>query len=191
MGIKKPSWKKIWKFWKVIVGTIFFIGAIITIATNWDFVLNRLSFLGNLFVRIFAPLSNPIVRNVLLLILIVGILVWLILIGYRKLKKLKFTEEQLFVLALIAESNEPASYRLLSGSYREKFPGTSVINFKSTISWLERNGFIRCAGGYENNLVYVATDKGIEYAEKESKRIEKYRKNIDAYKEMSEIVKKY
>lgn len=84
MGIKEFNWK-------IIIGAMFSISAIITIATNIKFVLNCLSLLWNLFVRI---LVNPIVRDILLLALIVGILIWLIFISKKLKKPLKIDDGQ-------------------------------------------------------------------------------------------------
>ena len=93
MGIKNLPWKKIWKYlWKIVLGTIFLISAIIGIATNWGAVSNWLSSVWDFFLKIFNPLANPIVRDILLLIFIVAILIWLILIN-RKLKKLPLIDK--------------------------------------------------------------------------------------------------
>lgn len=76
MGINKPSWK-------IIGSIIFFIAAIITIATNIRFVLNCISFLGSIITK---NLASHTVRDILLFISIIAILIWLIFIN-KKLKK--------------------------------------------------------------------------------------------------------
>lgn len=102
-------------------------------------------------------------------------------------RKLEFTDEQLFVLALIVESEEEASERLLSDSFREQFPDAYGVEFKSIISWLERNELIRFTGSIGGHTLWVAIDKGIEHAKKELKRIKNYKKQIDEFKEKSII----
>jgi len=101
MGIKKLPWKKIWGYlWKIILGVsvlIGLVGTIIGITKDWNVVLNLLSSIGNFFSKILKPLANPIVRDVLLFLLIVGTLIWVFLINI-KLKKLpKAYEEKLKV----------------------------------------------------------------------------------------------
>lgn len=104
-------------------------------------------------------------------------------------RRLEFTDEQLFVLALIVESEEEVSERLLSESFGKEFPDAYVVEFKYIISWLERNELIRITGSIGGHILYVATDKGIEHAKKELIRIKNYKKKIDEFKEKSKIVK--
>lgn len=97
MGIKKLPWKKIWGLlWKITLGIIALIslvGTIIGITKDWNIVLNWLSSIGNFFLKVLNPLANPIVRDVLLFLLIVGTLFWVFLIN-KKLKKLSQTYEE-------------------------------------------------------------------------------------------------
>jgi hypothetical protein len=97
MGIKKLPWKKIWGYlWKIILGIIVLIGlisALIGITKDWNIVLNGLSSIGNFFLKILSPLANPIVRDVLLFLLIMGTLFWVFRINI-KLKKLSQTYEE-------------------------------------------------------------------------------------------------
>lgn len=104
-------------------------------------------------------------------------------------RKLEFTDEQLFILALIVESEEKASYRLLSESFREQFPDAYTVDFKSVMSWLKRNELIKHSLSIGNHILYVATDEGVEYAKREKNRIKNYEKEIDKFIERSKIVK--
>lgn len=99
-------------------------------------------------------------------------------------KKLELTEEQLFILALIAESDEE-SVNFLFESFRKQFPEANLVDVKYIANLLEKNGLIRCVGNIGGSLSYVATDKGIERVMKESDIIKKYRKAIEEHKEMS------
>jgi len=99
-------------------------------------------------------------------------------------KKLEFSEDKLFILALIAESNEE-SVDSLFVTYRKKFPDVNLVEVKYIANLLEKNGLIRCTGNISGNLLYTATDKGIERVRKELKIIKKYRKAINEHIEMS------
>lgn len=183
MGIKKLSWKK-------IGGIVFIIAAIITILTNLKFVWNGLKFLGNWVVKIFAPLSNSIVRDVLLLALVVGILIWLILINkkFNKLKvshnelaksvleikkireeKVKIKEEMLklkehsYVLGHIADAPKPISQIALFEPYQKQYPNSTIIDLKSIIIDLLEMKLICLIAGSEGGVFdYKATDKGVK-----------------------------
>lgn len=97
MGIKKLPWKKIWGYlWKIILGVIILIGlisGIIGITKDWNVALSLLSSIWNFFLKLFNPLANPIVRDVLLFVLISGALRWLFLVS-KKLKKLLIAREE-------------------------------------------------------------------------------------------------
>lgn len=105
-------------------------------------------------------------------------------------KELQLTKDQLFILALIAESNE-VSFNSLSESYREQFPEANPIEIKYITNLLRENGLIRRTGNIRGNLFYGATDKGIERVRKESEIIKEYRKAIEERKEMSKMAKKF
>ncbi|MFX0140415.1 MAG: hypothetical protein ACFFDN_42645, partial [Candidatus Hodarchaeota archaeon] len=182
MGIKNLPWKK-------IGGIVFIIAAIITIATNLSFVWNCVKFLGNLVVKIFTPLANSVVRDVLLFVLIVGILIWLIMIGreIRKLRKLqaafdelkrsvterkkkeesvKLTEEHINILGEIANSPRSLGQNDLFESYKKNYPNHYLLDMKSTISDLMQMDYIYRAGAVGGELLYKATDKGVKLIRK-------------------------
>jgi len=107
-----------------------------------------------------------------------------------KEKEVEFTKDQLFILALIAESDE-VSFNSLSESYREQFPEANQVEIKYIANLLRENGLIRRSGNIRGNLLYMATDKGIERVRKESEIIKEYRKAIEENKEMSKMAKKF
>ena len=76
-------------------------------------------------------------------------------------------------------------------TYRKQFPEASLTNVKHITNLLEKNGFIRRAGSRGVNILYKATDKGIEYVHKELKKIEEYRKAIEEHVEISKKAKKF
>jgi len=103
-------------------------------------------------------------------------------------KELELTKNQLFILALIAESDRDSSIKLLFVSYKKQFPEANRIEIKYIANLLKENGLIRCTGNIGGDLLYVATDKGIERARKETKYIKEYRKAIEKHEEMSKKV---
>ena len=98
--------------------------------------------------------------------------------------ELELEEGQLFILALIVESDEE-SVNVLFESYRKQFPKANLVEVKYIANLLEKNGLINCTGNIGGSLLYVATDKGIERVMKESDIIKKYRKAVEEHKEIS------
>ncbi|MFX0141399.1 MAG: hypothetical protein ACFFDN_47615 [Candidatus Hodarchaeota archaeon] len=182
MGIKNLPWKK-------IGGIVFIIAAIITIVTNLNFVWNCLKFLWNLVVKISAPLSNSVVRDVLLFILIIGISAWLYLIS-GKLKKLltdreKITDvnleeeepeekkpeedkdipivkkEHRWILFLIANARSSVSSSVLYEEFKKEFSGMTIVDFKSVVDELLEFELIRRSGSYTSGeFLYTTTPVG-------------------------------
>ncbi len=197
MGIKKLPWKKIWGYlWKIIFGIIALIslvGTIIGITKDWNVVLNLLSSIGNFFLKILNPLANPIVRDVLLFLLIVGTLIWVFIIN-KKLKKLSQTYEekikayleekpkkeekpkrkeepeltvtQVYILANIANAPDSLGEHALFDLYQSKHPDSLRFELKSTISDLLGANLIRRAGAIGSESFYGATDKGVKLTNK-------------------------
>jgi predicted nucleotide-binding protein/DNA-binding PadR family transcriptional regulator len=105
-------------------------------------------------------------------------------------KEFELNEDQLFILALIAESDED-SINFLFISYKKQFPEANLVEIKYIANLLEKNGLIQCTGNVGGNLLYVATDKGIERVRKESEIMKKYGKAIEEHKEMSEKANRF
>lgn len=184
MGIKKLSWKKLWK---VALGAILLVGlisGILGIANNWDTVSNWLSTIGNFFIKIFTPVG----RDVLLFVLIIGILFWL----FRRSRKTRnvpqaerieekeewqfdWNLKHEFVLKKIADGPKPnrALYKL----YEKEFSDASKLEFKVIMDDLREADLIRFSHHMFKKKYYEATRKGREYAlkgllkEMEMKRI--------------------
>jgi len=163
MRIKKLSWKK-------IGAGLFIVAAIITIVTNLKSIWNFLKFLRSLILKLVSYLTNPIVRDVLLLLLILGLLLWLILINIR-IKKFQVDDEEkgtkedeserwgaehIYVLELLANSVANVSDKKLFSQLKIKFPQASKLDFGVILDDLS-----------EDDIIYVSgylTDGGIEYA---------------------------
>lgn len=180
MGIKKLTWKK-------VVGILVFIGTVITILTNLKFVWDSLKFLSYLVMKIITPLSNIIVRDVILFLLIGGILVWLVLTN-RKLKKLpvveggkskavlkkgskkeevpEITMEHFFVLGYIADAPTSISQRALFESYKKDYPNSFMIDLKSTILDLMNMDYINRSVSERKESFYKITDEGVKFIKK-------------------------
>jgi len=107
-----------------------------------------------------------------------------------KEEEFELTEDQLFILALIAESDED-SINSLFMSYKIQFPEANLAKVKYIANLLEKNGLIKCTGNVGGNLLYVATDKGIERIRKESKIMKKYEKAIEEHREMLKRAKRF
>ena len=168
MGIKNLPWKK-------IGGILFIIATIITIVTNLKFVWNCLKFLGNIVVKICAPLTNSIVRDALLFVLIVGIIVWLYLIS-KKLRNIpqaekseKMEEWQFewdsrhsYVLENIVEivNVGETSIRDLFEGYKENFPESSEKEYNLIVYDLEESKLIWQSSSIGDKKFYATTDKG-------------------------------
>lgn len=169
MGIGKFSWKKIWKYLWKIIALVSFAAALITLWINRDTVSDWLSSIVN-------PLADPIVRDVILLIL-VGILFWLI----RRKKKVRsipqtarsrgmedwqydWNPKHEFVLKKIAERK-----RSYSSSYKlceKEFSDISKLDFKVIHDDLEEVELIRLSFRIFRTKYYEATRKGRDYASK-------------------------
>lgn len=183
MGIKKLTLKKTGAM-LVIIATI------ITITTNLKFVWNSLKFLGSLIVKLISPLTNPIGRDVLLFILILGLLIWLILISIR-IKKFKIDDEEklikptkfyggetkedeseewgtehIYVLELIANSVEGVDDKSLFSQLERKFPQASKLDFGVILDDLSEDSLIIVSGYLPDAKVYVATREGRKLAKK-------------------------
>jgi predicted nucleotide-binding protein len=107
-----------------------------------------------------------------------------------KEKEFEYTEKQLFILALLAVSDEE-SIDTLFLSYKNQFPKANLIEIKDNANLLENNGLIICTGNVEGNPLYRTTERGIERIVKETELLKKYKKAIEEHREMSEIAKKY
>jgi len=183
MGIKKLTLKKTGAM-LVIIATI------ITIATNLKFVWNGLKFLGSLIVKLISPLTNPIVRDVLLFLLILGLLIWLILISI-KIKKFKIDNkeilikptkfyggeakeeeseewgaEHIYVLELIANSVEEVGDKSLFSKLKTEFPQVSKLDFSVVLDDLSEDSLIINSGFGVGEKLYVATREGRKLAKK-------------------------
>lgn len=106
------------------------------------------------------------------------------LVPKKEDKKLELSEDQLFILALIAESDEE-SVDSLFVSYRKKFPDVNLVEVKYIAKLLEKNGLIRCTGNIRGSSLYTAEDKGIECVRNEPEIMKKYKKAIDEHIETS------
>ena len=87
----------------------------------------------------------------------------------KKGKEFELNENQLYILALIAECDE-ASIDSLFRFYEIRFRDEHRVDIKNIANILQKNGLIR----YTGNQTYVASDTGIERASKELK----IRKNL-------------
>lgn len=105
-------------------------------------------------------------------------------------EEIELTEDQLFILALIAESDE-SGVNLLFRSYKRQFPEANLVKIKYIANMLKENELIVCIGAFAGSRLYVATEKGIERAWKESEIMEKYEKAIEEHKEMLKMVNKF
>lgn len=185
MGIINLPWKKIWGyFWKIIVGTSVLVGLIIGIielVKNWNIVSNWLRTVGNFFLKIFAPLSNSIVRDVILFLLIVGIIVWLYLKGKKaknippaekskKREKWKFewTENHSLILIEIADEGDSGEHTgNLLGLLQLENPKTRFLDLQVIIDELESAGLIEEVDILgEDVKLYAALKKGRKIAKK-------------------------
>ncbi len=80
----------------------------------------------------------------------------------KEKKKLKLTEEQSYILAMIAGSTELLSASDLLNNYERKFSGAHIVEVKAITIWLKENGLIEHSGTIENEPCYTATDEGIK-----------------------------
>ena len=166
----------LWKIIGVIIVLITLVGTLIGITKDWNIILNGLSSIGNFFLEILKYLISPIGRDVLLFLLIVGTLFWVFLINKKpsqtykikpkkEKKKPVLTEEQFFILVMIAESMDMMNVSSILNVYRKRFPDALRVDVRSIINWLEKNGLIWDSSiiGSGSDFCYTATDKGVEY----------------------------
>lgn len=92
----------------------------------------------------------------------------------KEKKKLVFTQEQLFILALIAESNDMLCVSSLFESYKRQYPNACLVDVKSITIWLEKNGLIWHSGTISgSDFCYTETDKGVKYVSEVFKKNKK------------------
>jgi len=184
------------KIWPFIRKNILIISAIISMVGGAVYLIDRFkldSKISNLVVTLVNGIINLKIPDSILAILIILIFIFLLLINKKfmgfspnKIKEIELNENQLFILALIAESDE-ASIDSLFMFYKILFPEERRLDIKNIVNILQKNGLINWSG-YNT---YVATDKGIERASKESEIRKKYRERIEEFREMDKIAKKY
>ena len=178
MGIRLFSNKK----FLIFIGIL---GGMASLVSILEFLI-KIKIL-KLLLSLLVMIINLKIPDIIFIIIVLAFLRWLILIN-RKLKKLpltderkskkekkklKLTEEQLFILALIAESKDMMDVSSLLEVYRRRYPSALLVDVKSIIIWLEKNGLIWDSSTIGSDLCYMATDEGIEYVSEVFKKHKK------------------
>lgn len=157
-----------------VIGSYFVIAIINAIRSK----INLGESLINLPVKIFNLLINIDIPLYILLLLV--FLIWLILLKRKffiKLRRLKISNREKFILFMIANDRERTLKREdAAAMYQQKYKERLVIPFNLDVKDLARKELINQFAALEGTEYIEITDKGLALVNKIYKRIEKKNK---------------
>ena len=179
-AIKKISKNKFIRWLLGVIGSYLLIAGIEALRTK----INLGKSLINLPAKIINLLINIDIPLYVLLLLV--FLIWLILLKRKffvKLRRLKISKREKFILLVIANDRERFLRREDAlAMYQQKYKERLVIPFNLDVKDLERKELINQSEGLEGTEYIEITDKGLALISKIYKRIEKKNKKLKKIK---------
>ncbi len=179
-AIKKISKNKFIRWLLGVIGSYLLIAGIEALRTKINLgksLINLPAKIINLLINIDIPLY---------VLLLLAFLIWLIFIKRKlfvKLRRLKTSEREKFILFLIANNQERILRREDALSiYQKKYKERLVIPFNLSVEDLERKELINQSSNLAGMEFIGITDKGIALVDKIYKRIEKMNKKLKKIK---------
>jgi len=184
--IKKLFANKFIRWLLGVIGSYLLIAGIEALRTKINLgksLINLPAKIINLLINIDIPLY---------ILLLLFFLIWLILLKRKffvKLRRLKISKREKFILLVIANDRERFLRREDAlAMYQQKYKERLVIPFNLDVKDLERKELINQSEGLEGTEYIEITDKGLALISKIYKRIEKKNKKI--YKRIEKKNKK-